>query len=85
MHFGIISVYSLLTKNEHILEDKLESFFFSEEFRKAHLMSDLPDDDFITLFLTASKKVDKKNIENLMNFMTYKFSNVNFTEFKINS
>jgi hypothetical protein len=81
----LLSVYSLFSKNEHILEDKLEAFFFSEAFRKTHLMDDLPHDNFKKLFVNASQHIDKDNLEPLMQFMSETFDDANPAEFTINS
>lgn len=62
---NIIQAYSTILGTEYILEDKLEAYFYSEDFRALHQMQNIEDELFKTFFKTAIQEVQKKNLAQL--------------------
>ncbi len=81
----LLNCYSVLSGNEHILEDKLEEFFFSNPFREKHFMENLEDETFKQLFVNAILAVDKKELDTLFKHVMTTFNTINVKSFTIKS
>lgn len=74
---NILHIYTHFHGIENILEDKLEAYLNSEEFRKLYKISDLPDRIFKNLLLSAMEKVDKSRISKLYQYVQNKIGEIN--------
>ncbi|MEM6685835.1 MAG: nucleotidyltransferase domain-containing protein [Bacteroidota bacterium] len=60
-----LQIYANILGTEYILEEKLEAYFDSEEFRELHQMQNIDDEEFKVLFKTAIQTVQKENLQQL--------------------
>ena len=61
----ILSIYGNILGFEYVLEDKIEDYLTSKDFREMYYMQDIPDKKFKKLFLITVTNMQKENIINL--------------------
>ena len=62
---NVLQTYTNILGTEYILEDKLELYFYSEDFRRLHQMKNIEDAEFKLFFETAIQTVKKENLQQL--------------------
>ncbi|MBC8757030.1 nucleotidyltransferase domain-containing protein [Kordia sp. YSTF-M3] len=76
-----LQTYTNILGTEYILEDKLEAYFYSEEFRKLHQMQNIDDEFFKSFFKQAIQEVKKTNLKQLYEHLETKIGTISLEDF----
>ncbi|WP_298509815.1 nucleotidyltransferase domain-containing protein [uncultured Kordia sp.] len=78
---NLLLTYSNILGTEYILEDKLEAYFYSEDFRELHQMQNIEDEQFKLLFEAAIQNVKKDNLQKLYAHVETKIGAISLDNF----
>jgi hypothetical protein len=76
-----LHIYTDILGTEYILEDKLEAYFHSEDFRQLHQMKNIDDAVFKSLFESAIQNVKKESLKQLYKHVETKIGAISLDNF----
>ncbi|WP_298511230.1 nucleotidyltransferase domain-containing protein [uncultured Kordia sp.] len=80
---NVLSQYSTFLQLEYIVEDKLERYFFDEEYRKKHQIPEFPDTEFVKLFTDCLRDASKNKLQQLFTHVFQKIGAYDMKHFTI--